>query len=725
MRFLALTALLALTAMDQGAPPTRISPTTDSYFGIQEHDPYRWLENGAAPEVKTWEQAQDSRTRAWLDKLPFRQSIHDRLAALSGQSSPSYQNLTPAGGFLFAYFSQPPKQQTMIARLTPQADPAQARIIVDPNALDSTGNTEIDWFVPSPDGRKLAVSLSTGGSEDGTLHIFDVATGHETGDRIPGVQYPTGGGSLAWRADGSGFWYTRYPGSERPEADRHFYQQIYFHHIGQDPAKDIYVLGRNFPKIAEITLENRNNPNLVIASVANGDGGQFEHFLIRPDSTSQQISDFDDGIVSATAASDNQIYLVSRQSAPRGKLLIVPADAPVLANAKTLVAESDGVIQLPDPFTGPPIVITPRAIYLREQIGGPSRIAAYDHAGKRLPDLPTPPICAVPELVAAGDGTLLAQIETYLRPPYFERVSEATGQTSETALAQTSPVQFDDAVVIRDFATSKDGTKIPVNIVRLKSARPTGANPTLLYGYGGFDISEEPHFLGARIRLWLDAKGIYAIANLRGGDEYGAEWHEAGALTHKQNVFDDFAAAAQLLIARHYTSPAHLAAMGGSNGGLLMGAELTQHPTLFHAVVSQVGIYDMLRTELDPNGAFNVTEYGTVKNEDQFRALAAYSPYHHVVPGTKYPAIFMATGANDGRVNPAHSRKMIAALQAATVSGLPVLLSINAHAGHGIGSALSVRIDQGADVLSFLFEALGMMRVSGADAARPRLTVRP
>jgi prolyl oligopeptidase len=262
--------------------------------------------------------------------------------------------------------------------------------------------------------------------------------------------------------------------------------------------------------------------------------------------------------------------------------------------------------------------------------------------------------------------------------------------------------------VVRAFATSKDGTKIPLNIVLRKGTKLNGSHPLLLNGYGGYGVNMTPHFLGASTRLWLDAGGIFVIANLRGGGEFGEDWHSQGALTFKQNVFDDFAASAQYLIAHKYTSSARMAAIGGSNGGLLMGAVFTQHPELFRAVISQVGIYDMLRVELDPNGAFNTTEFGSVKNPDQFKALMAYSPYHHVVKGTKYPAIFMATGETDGRVNPMHSRKMIARLQAATASGKPILLSINSHAGHGIGSALSIRVNQTADVYSFLFDQLGM-----------------
>jgi len=298
-----------------------------------------------------------------------------------------------------------------------------------------------------------------------------------------------------------------------------------------------------------------------------------------------------------------------------------------------------------------------------------------------------------------SDGTLLFSVATYLRPPYFRRYEPKTAQASDTRLTQSTPVQFADTEVVREYVKSKDGTAIPINIVRRKGTQLNGANPVLLTGYGGYGISETPGFLGAGIRLWLDGGGVYVDANLRGGGEYGEDWHHQGALTHKQNVFDDFLAVAEHLIAEKYTDPGHLAIIGGSNGGLLMGAAMTQRPDLFRAVVSLVGIYDMLRVELDPNGSFNTTEFGSVKDSEQFKAMYAYSPYHHVKAGT---------GETDGRVNPAHSRKMIARLQAASSSGKPILLSINAHAGHGIGSALLIRVNQQADYYAFLFDQLGM-----------------
>jgi prolyl oligopeptidase len=534
-----------------------------------------------------------------------------------------------------------------------------------------------------------------------------VASGKELGARIPRVQYPTAGGSVAWRADSKGFWYTRYPGPERPATDQHFFQQIFFHQLGVDPSQDTYVLGKDFPKVAEIILDAKFNPKLIVVSVANGDGGEFAHYVIDASGTARQVTHFADKVVAMTAGADGTLYLVSRKNAPRGKLLKLEPGVTDLNRATVIVPESDGVIRGEFGY-GEPVIVSPGALYVRELVGGPSRVSIFDHAGNPKGTLPLPDVAGVNEVELLSDGTLLYSIETYLRPPYFSRYDEKTARASETELVQLSPVSFSDAEVIRESVRSKDGTFIPINIVRRKGTPLSGRNPLLLYGYGGYGISETPRFLGANVRLWLDGGGVYVDSNLRGGGEFGEVWHEQGALTHKQNVFDDFIAAAENLIAEKYTDRDHLAIMGGSNGGLLMGAALTQRPDLYRAVVSLVGIYDMLRVELDPNGMFNTTEFGSVKDPSQFKALYAYSPFHHVKNGTAYPAVFMATGATDGRVNPAHSRKMIARLQAATSSGRPVLLSINEHAGHGIGSALSIRVNQEADYLSFLFDQLGM-----------------
>jgi len=701
----------ALSA-DAGTPPTPVQPVVDQYHGTSVTDPYRWLENATDSKVRAWSDAQNVRTRSYLDGLAVRAPIKTELTRLISATSPSYYALKRGGGTIFAMYSHPPKQQPMLAAMPLSADLKAARIVIDPNAIDAKGTTAIDWYVPSPDGTKVAVSLSEGGSEDGTLHIFDVATGQELDTPIPAVQYPTGGGSMAWAADGKSFWYTRYP-STGPAEDRHFYQHVFLHRLGTPAANDPDVLGKEIadPKIAEIGLDDEFDPGNPTAVIENGDSGRFAVYALNKDKW-VQVAAYGDHVIAAVFGPDHALYLVSRADAPHSKILrLAPGDFD-LKHAKTLVAEDDGTIAAVTEDVTQPFAIAGDRLYVKKLVGGPSRVDIYDlaskdGAGKKLGELPLPGVAAVDEVLPVGDGVLFS-VATYLRPPYFAHYDASTAKVEETALAQTSPISFEDAEVVRDFATSKDGTKVPVNIIRRKGTKQDGTNAVLLYGYGGYGISMTPRFLGADRRVWLNGGGVYVIANIRGGGEYGEDWHRQGALTHKQNVFDDFFAAAEYLVSAQYTMPKRLAIMGGSNGGLLMGAELTQHPQAFRTVVAEVGIYDMLRVELDPNGAFNTTEFGTVKDPDQFRALYAYSPYHAVKPGVPYPSVLFMTGANDGRVNPLQSRKMAARLQAATSSGQPIYLRTSADSGHGHGSALSVRIDQSADYLAFLFDQLGM-----------------
>jgi prolyl oligopeptidase len=594
---------------------------------------------------------------------------------------------------------QPPKQQPLLVTLASADDLKSEKVVLNPNVLDTKGTTAIDWFVPSSDGKYVAISLSKGGSEDGTLHFYETATGKALPDTIAHVQYPTAGGSAAWNADGTGVFYTRFPRKgDRPDADLNFYQQIYFHKLGTPDTEDKYSIGKEFPRIAEIALAASRDGKNILATVANGDGGDFAHYLVGPDGKWKQITQFTDQIKLVRLGRDDALYLLSRAGAPRGTILRLPLDAPELKNAAEIVAAGEAVIENIVPSTD--------ALYVGDLLGGPSQIRRFDLNGKNQTTIPIPQISSVQEMLALEDGSLLFRAVSYTEPAAWFHCPNGKTEPVKTALQSTSPVSFADIEVRREFATSKDGTKIPLNVISRKGMKRDGNNPTLLYAYGGYGISMSPSFDFTR-RLWFDRGGVYVVANIRGGGEFGEEWHKAGNLTKKQNVFDDFAAAAEYLIKENYTRPGKLAIQGGSNGGLLMGAMITQHPDLFRAVVSSVGIYDMLRVELAPNGAFNVTEFGTVKNPEQFKALYAYSPYHHVVDGTKYPAVLMMTGANDGRVAPYHSRKMTARLLAANKSENPILLRTSSSAGHGIGTALSERIKQSADIYAFLFAQLG------------------
>ena len=702
-RFLFLITLSAI----EPAPETPKKPVSNEYHGTTVEDPYQWLEQDSDPQVKAWWDAQNQRARQYLDKLPNRAAIEKQLTEWYAKTSPSYFSLVSRPGILFAMKFQPPKQQPLLVTLASADDLKSERVVLDPNVLDAKGTTAIDWYAPSLDGKHVAVSLSKGGSEDGTLHFYETATGKALPDTIADVQYPTAGGSAAWDADGTGVYYTRFPRKgERPEADLNFYQQIYFHKLGTPDTEDIYCIGKDFPRIAEIVLEASRNGRYILATVANGDGGDFAHYLLEPHGAWKQITQFSDQIKAARLGRDNALYLLSRAGAPRGKILRLPLETPELSKAVEIVPTGEPVIEQ--------IVPTADALYVGDLLGGPSQIRRFGLDGKGETIIPTPKISAVQEMLALEDGSLLFRDVSYTEPAaWFQSVKEKT-EPVKTALRSTSPVSFADIEVTREFATSKDGTRIPVNIIFRKGMKRDGQNPTLLYGYGGYGISMSPNFDFTR-RLWFDRGGLYVVANIRGGGEFGEGWHKAGNLTKKQNVFDDFAAAAEYLIKEKYTRPEKLAIQGGSNGGLLMGAMITQHPDLMRAVVSQVGIYDMLRVELAPNGAFNVTEFGTVKNPEQFKALYAYSPYHHVVDGTKYPSILVMTGANDGRVAPYHSRKMIARLDEANKSKNPILLRTSSSAGHGIGTALSERIKQLADIYAFLFAQLGMNKMTKSE----------
>lgn len=705
-----LANVFAVTSHAENPPPTEKKPVTDEYHGVKVVDDYRWLEDADTPAVKAWTQLQNQSTRAYLDGLTDRAAIQQQLTAWFAKDSPSYGGLTSRPGRLFAQKFQPPKQQRLLVMLASANDLASEKIVLDPNELAPKGQVAMDWYVPSPDGKLVAVSLSEKGSEDGTLYIYDTATGQALPDKIAHVQYPTAGGSAAWAPDGKSIYYTRFPrAGEKPEADLNFYQQIYVHRLGTPDTADSYSLGRDFPRIAEIELETSRDGHWLVASVANGDGGDFAHYVrdlgAGERAEWRQITHFEDGIKYVQASCDGTaLYLRSVKDAPRGKILRLPLDpGATLKDAVVVVPEGDAVIE---GFT-----LTASWLYVGDLVGGPSRLRRFDLSGQNGRELPIPPNSGASSLTPLedrlNDDRVLFRETSYIAPAAWYLCDPAAGNVKKTALAKTSPVDFGDIEVVREFATSKDGTKVPLNILRRKGAKLDGSNPTLLTAYGGYGISLRPEFNFVD-RVWFDRGGVFVEANIRGGGEYGEAWHFAGNLTRKQNCFDDFAACAQHLIDRGYTQPERLAVEGGSNGGLLMGAFLTQHPDLARAVVSHVGIYDMLRVELDPNGAFNVTEFGTVKDPAQFQALYAYSPFHHVVDGTKYPAVFFLAGEMDGRVNPANSRKMTARLQAATSSGRPILLRLSSDSGHGMGTALTERIAQEADVFAFLFDQLGV-----------------
>jgi prolyl oligopeptidase len=704
-------------------PDTVKRPASDTYTGTagatKVTENYRWLETLDDPAVKDWITLQNTATRRYLDALPFRTAIRDELKQLIGSAPVTRGSFHYAAGRLFALKRQPPKNQPILVVLAAPDDLGSERVVVDPNTRNEKGTTAIDWFIPSHDGKRVAVSLSDNGSEKGTLHVFDTDTGNELSDVVPRVQNPTGGGSVAWNGDDTGFWFTRYPAPmERPADDAGFFQQVWFHKLGTRSSDDTPALTDGLPRIAETTLEATDDGRHVLATVRNGDGGEVAFWLRDPTGRWRQLATFADGFRSATFGHDGRIYALALKGSPRGRVVAMKADQPTLAKAATIVPQGDAVIE--------DIVPTATRLYVEVLVGGPSALRVYTLAGKALPAPPVEPISTVAIGTHLDGDAILFGAQGYLTPFAWFRLDPKhdDGKPVRTMLSAPpdNTVATDGFAVTRVMARSKDGTDVPVNLVAKKDVALDGSNPTLLTAYGGYGVSTRPRY-SRRMLFWLRHGGVLAVANIRGGGEFGEDWHQAGKLTKKQNVFDDFASAARMLIDRGYTNPKKLAIEGGSNGGLLMGAELVQHPELYGAVVSHVGIYDMLRVETTPNGAFNVTEFGTVKDPAQFDALYAYSPYHHVVDGVAYPPLLMTTGINDGRVDPWQSLKMAARLQAANPDGKPVLLRVAGDAGHGQGMSLSSAIELDADTFAFIFASLGMdMAVS---RAAPQPTTGP
>ena len=678
-------------------PDTPRRPVTDEYHGIEVEDPYRWLEDAKDPAVREWTETQNRMAREMLDAIPQRSTFYEQFKRIYGEASPGYYSLQVRPGRIFAIKKQPPLQQPLLVTLTSVDDLSTERVLLDPNQLDPSGGTAIDFYVPSLDGKLAAISISKGGSERGGLTIYNVETRQPLSDVVMRVQAPTGGGSFAWTENSDGVYYTRYPHSgERPDEDLDFYQQIYFHKIGQPESEDTYIIGKDFPKIAECLMETTSDGRYLLLMVKNGDGGEVAHYIRDPQGNWTQVTRFEDEAKEAKLGPDNHLYLLSRQNAPFGRVLRIPLDKPSLNAAQVAVPEGSLSIKL--------FVPTENYLYIAELDGGPSRLRVVDYQGRHVNEVPLEPVSGIWEMCHEDGDNLLFLGSSYLNPDTWSRYDPAKNAVTRTALSSRSPADFSDCEVLREFAVSRDGTRVPINIIRRKGTKLDGTNPVLLSGYGGYGVSLSP-FFWPHLRVWLDLGGVAGIANLRGGGEYGEEWHKAGNLIKKQNVFDDFIACAEHLVKTNYTTPQRLCIEGGSNGGLLMGAVLTQRPDLFRAVVSHVGLYDMLRVELDPNGAFNVTEFGTVTNPQHFEALYDYSPYHRVKQRSHYPAIFLTTGENDGRVLAYHSRKMAALLQSASSSGNPILLRTNS-AGHGIGTALDEQIAESADVLAFLASQL-------------------
>ena len=669
-------------------------PVTSTYHGVDVAEDYRWLEDGSSDETVEWTRGQQERTRAYLDAIPWRGALRARVDRVLRDDSTSYLQVSSGGSLFFALEDRKPRQRPFLVMLADLNDHDSKRVILDPTVIDPSGETTIDWYVPSPDGSRVAVSLSEHGSEDGTLHVIDVASGESVCEPIPHVNVM--GGSTAWRHDGDALWYTL------PADPAGLHQQVWYRDLGA--GGDRLDLSGPFadPEIAENFLFSSPDGRWVLDHVQKGDGGEWQVFARsqEDDGTWWQVADLADRCVQAVLGED-AVYLLSRRDAPRGKVLRLPLHVgATVSAAEELVPQ--GELTIDD------LAVTTGAVWVVEMDGGPQRVRRFDTTGRPLAPVELPPVSSVSSyaarLVRLGPD-LVAWLGGSYTDPGTWWVAPDGAEPEPTALATTSSVDLSGYAVTRELATSKDGTEVPVSVIAAPGTPRDGTAPALLVAYGGYGISLVPRFDPERL-LWLEQGGVYAVANIRGGGEYGEAWHRAGRLTTKQNCFDDFIACADHLVDTGITGRDRLAILGGSNGGLLMGAVLTQRPDLARAVVAAVPVMDSLRSETTINGRYNTAEFGTVEDPEQFAALLAYSPYHNVADQTSYPAVLLTAGEHDTRVEAWHAKKMTARLQAATRSGLPVLLRMEA-GGHLTGS-LDQTIEESTDIFAFLFDQLGL-----------------
>ena len=676
---------------------------TTRYHGVTVADPYQWLE-ADTPDVKAWSDAHNQVARAALDAVPGRAALATEYAAIVNASEIQYSNVIAAGGRFFALRQRPDHEQAELIVMADLQQPEAAQLVIDP-AAGTIGRT-IDFYVPSPDGKKVAVSMSKHGSEVGQLHLISL-DGKDLEPPLADVYRGTGLGDATWAPDSKTIFYTRYPRPGEEHADEpQLWLSLWRHQLGADVATDVRELGPELPRTAEIQLTS-DSRGRVLAAVQLGDGGQFRHYLRSKAGTWTQLDDWADNIPYIGFGSTSDLWLVSRKDAPRGKIMRLVDTATSAAKATVVVPEgADAIVTNYTSELG--VVDTGDRLAAIYQLGGPSTLRMFARSGKALPALPLPSPIDVANILALPDG-LLTVTSSYVEP--FTRWRYTVGKRGQPGtfvplpqLSAASVVDLSGFDVIRETATSKDGTQVPYTIIWPKGAAKDGSRPCIATGYGGYGINTTPSQPLGFVPLLR--RGICFIdTNLRGGSEYGEAWHRAGMLTAKQNVFDDFAAVLATVVERKYTAADRLGIVGGSNGGLLIGATITQHPELVKAALADVGIMDMLRVELTPNGAFNIPEFGTVADPAQFTALYAYSPYHRALAGipkrSAFPATLLTTGANDPRVAPWHSRKMTAAMRAAQSAAHPILLATTEDAGHGVGAGRSQVIDQLTDLAAF------------------------
>jgi prolyl oligopeptidase len=680
------------------APPkAKVAPVEDTIQGHKIIDDYRYLENPNDPDTKLYVDEELSYTRSILDPLPGRDKINARLSQLLMIGTVGAPQL---GGKYYFHTRREGNQNQPILYVREGLN-GDDKVLVDANQMSADGTVALDWWYASEDGKYVAYGTSPSGSEVSTLQVIETATGKLLPDSIE----RTRAASLAWKRDNSGFFYTRYPKKgDVPAGQEVYYRHVFYHGLGTDPAQDplIFGEGRDPEWWPNVNLSDDGRWLLI-----DEEHGWTKTQLFLQDLTTKNPP------IEITVGKDFQytgdffegkLYITSNEDASHYRVFVADTANPKRENWKELVPQSDAVLQNAS--------VTGGKLLAQYEHNATSELKLFALDGKKLADIPLPAIGNVFGVSGRYDrNEIFFGFQSFTVPPSVYRVDLAGVQSTLWAKVDAPSIDPSQYGVQQVWYSSKDGTKIPMFIVSKKGIAKDGRNPTLLTGYGGFNISLTPTFSRGTY-LWMEHGGVYAVANLRGGAEFGEEWHRAGMLEKKQNVFDDFIAAGEYLMAQKYTDKDHLAIQGGSNGGLLMGAMITQHPDLFRAVICQVPLLDMLRYQNFQIAKLWIPEYGSADDAKQFNWLYAYSPYHNVKPSVEYPAILFMTGDTDTRVDPMHAKKMAALLQAEAKNGAslqkPILLRIETKAGHGQGKPVTKQIEESTDVYSFLFWQLGV-----------------
>lgn len=674
-------------------PPTRVEAVTDIVHGVSIQDPYRWLENGDSPEVQEWTREQNAFTRRCLDQFAgLRERLTERLTAIYRMTDVSSPRIY--GQRLF-HTRREDDQNHAVVYVKDSPD-GKASVVLNPNEFSTDGTVALDWWYPSPDGSFVAYGKSSGGDEKSTLYVLDVESGMDLGIAIP----HTRSCSLAWEPDGQGFFYTRFPipGSV-PEGDEDYFRHVYHHRLEKDWAQDPKVFGAGRPKEEWCRIEASGDGRHLILTAARGWSAQDLYLRRAGETEFRAVAVGLTALFRADVLGD-KLYILTNYQAPRYHIVTTGLDELSPETWQEVLPQQKGILRDMQIVGGKLIVSILENAY--------SRLCAYEPDGKLSAEIELPTLGSVEGVRGRHDDTTVYfRFESFTHPPMIYQYHLGTHQL--TVLESTkSPLETAGFTSRQIWFNSKDGTRVPMFVVHKKDLQLDGNNPAVIYGYGGFNHIVRPTFLQHPLPF-IEAGGVYALVNLRGGGEFGEEWRRAGQLENKQNGFDDMIAACEKLISEGYTNPRRLAVRGGSNGGLLVGAVLTQRPDLLRAVHCAVPLLDMVRYHRFKIARLWIPEYGSAEDAEEFKYLHRYSPYHNVRRGVKYPAVLLTTADSDSRVDPMHARKMTALLQAVSGSDNPIMLWVEQKAGHGAGKPLQMKLAEFVDSWTFLMWQLGMI----------------